>query len=702
MSPEQAKGRDADKRSDVWAFGCILFEMLSGRRAFQGEDVSDTLASILRGEPDWAALPANLPPATRILLERCLVKDRARRISDMSTVKFLLDDAGAIGTMAESRAGATARGRRSMPWAAALAGVLAGAAVTAAIMMNLDRATAPGSPQAAQRLSVPLPFGAVLEDKDIVPIAISPDGVHIAFSALADGKVLLYQRALHEVESKPLAGTEGAQSPFFSSDGKWIGFFANSQLKKVALGGGALQVLCPAPFGRGGTWGDNGEIYFAATNVTGIWRVSQDGGTATPLTQLDRERGEVSHRWPQALPGNLGLIFTVWTGPGPDEKAVVFRSSSGERHIVVRGGDRGRFVAPGYLVYARGDALMAIPFDPAQPATSSAAPTPLPGSVPGDAAEGAGFEVSAAGILAALPAGPNRLARRLVWVDEAGRADPLPLPQQQFEHVSVSPDGTRAVVQILEGVVNLWMYDFSRGALTPFVKAGSSTQAPVWTPDSRYVIYRGTRNGWRNLFRKAADGSGGEERLTTKEGVNQTPQSVSPDGKWLVFAEVGGSTGQDLFRVTLDGKHTVEPLLVGPGEDRSGVVSPNGSVMAYVAADSGREEVYVRPFPGPGPRIPVSQDGGIEPLWSADGRRLFFVSGNRFMAADVTSAPSPRASVPRQLYQGWFQFSPNGATPFGLGPDGRVLRVQLVQPDPPVTRVDLVLNWREELRRLVK
>jgi serine/threonine-protein kinase len=703
MSPEQAKGRTADKRSDVWAFGCILYEMLAGRRAFEGDDVSDTIASVLRGEPDWSALPAATPPTVRLLIERCLVKERARRISDISTAKFLLNEPAMASVASGVPAARAAEGPRSIRLTVAAAAVLAAIAITALVVTSLQSPAASLPAATVRRLSVTLPPGQLLDEVDLAPLAISPDGLHVVYTAMAHGKVLLYQRALDDTEAKSLPGTEGAQSPFFSFDGKWIGFFAGGQLKKVTLDGGALEVLCPASYGRGGTWGDDGQVYFAPTNRSGIWRVSEKGGTPTEFTRLDLANGEVSHRWPQILAANQGLLFTVWTGPGPDEKSVVLRTAAGAQHVIVRGGDRGRYVPPGYLVYGRGDGLMARRFDPSQAATSTDVPTRLPGYLTGSTQESPGFEVSPSGVLATVPAGPNRLARRLVWVDDTGRAEPLPVPAQTYEHVRISPDGRHAVVQILEGVVSLWLYDFERKSLTPFVKAANSTQAPIWTHDGQRVIYRATRQGSRNLYWRAADGSSAEERLTTKAGVNQTPQSVSADGKWVIFAEVGGDSGSDVFRVSLDGARTVEPLLAGPVNDGSGVVSPApGHWMAVTADDSGRPEVYVRPYPGPGPRIPISRDGGLDPSWSRDGRRLFFVSGDAFMAADVTLSPTFSTGVPRELYRGPYTSSPNSATPYSQAKDGRFLRVQPVEPDPPPARIDIVTNWLEELRRLVK
>jgi serine/threonine-protein kinase len=703
MAPEQAKGRSADKRSDVWAFGCILYEMLTGRRAFEGEDVSDTLASVLRGEPDWSALPPTLPPAIRTLIQRCLVKDRGRRIPDMSTAKFLLGEPGLVTTTTPTStpAGDIAR-PRSIRLAVAAAAVVAAVAVTAVVVRNFASAAGPGAAPVT-RLSVLLPSDYTL-DTAFGTLAVSPDGAHLVYSAYAAGNLRLFHRPLGESESTVISGTDGAIAPFFSPDSQWVGFFANGQLKKVSLGGGALATICPAQAGRGAAWGRDGYIYFAPTNFSSIWRVPDTGGTPAEFTSLIAAEGEVSHRWPQVLPDNAGVMFTVWTGPGPDEKSVQVQTPSGERRAVVRGGDRGRYLPPGYLVYARSDTLMAVPLDLTRPVSANVVPVRLPGFVVGEATEGAGFDVSSSGTLAMLPAGAERMSRRLVLVDSAGRVEALPLPPGQYEQVRVSPDGRQAIVQTIEGVITLWLYDFGRATLTPFVKASETSQAGVWTADSQRVIFRATRKGLRNLFWKAADGTGAEERLTDREGVVHTPHSVTPDGKWVIYGEGGGrETGADLWMASLDRDRTTTPIIATTAGELNGMVSPNGAWLAYSADDSGRSEIYVRPFPAPGARTPVSRNGGVEPLWSRDGRQLFFLEGDKFMAVDVGTSPAFSASVPRVLYEAPFHFSPNATTSYSLAPDGkRFLRVQSVHPDPPANRIDIVLNLREELRRLLK
>jgi serine/threonine-protein kinase len=348
---------------------------------------------------------------------------------------------------------------------------------------------------------------------------------------------------------------------------------------------------------------------------------------------------------------------------------------------------------------------MAVPTDLTRPASANVVPVRLPGFVVGEATEGAGFDVSSSGTLAMLPAGAERMSRRLVLVDTAGRVEALPLPPGQYEQVRISPDGRQAIIQTIEGVITLWIYDFGRATLTPLVKANETSQAGVWTADSQRVIFRATRKGLRNLFWKAADGTGAEERLIEKEGVVHTPHSVTPDGKWVVDGEGGGrETGPDLWMASLDGdRTTATPIVATPASELNAMVSPNGAWLAYMSDDSGRNEIYVRPFPEPGARTLVSRNGGMEPLWSRDGRRLFFLEGDKFMAVDVATSSSFSASVPRVLYEAPFQFSPNATTSYSLAPDGeRFLRVQSVHPDLPANRIDIVLNLREELRRLLK
>ena len=408
------------------------------------------------------------------------------------------------------------------------------AVLLTAVVMTLWR-PAPASSSttpAVSRLNIALPEGDEVSFTNMAPLAIAPDGSAIVYVAARDRKVQLYVRKLADREPTALAGTEGGRQPFFSPDGRWLGFFADRKLKKVTISGTGVQPLADATDARGGTWAEDDTIYFAPTNTSGILKVPASGGPAVEMAHPDRAQGEISYRWPHALPGNHALLFDVWTGPGADERQLTRISlPGGERHVLMASGDEPRYVSPGYLLYGRLDGLFAVPWRPEQPGLNGAAPVAL-SELPRLEGEGASdFVVSNGGTLAYLAGGPARRAHRVVWVDRAGKAVALSLPERDYESVAISPDGRQAVVQVYEGAVGLWLYDFARQTLTPFVTTGGSSQAPVWTADGKRVVYRGTRTGLRNLYAKAADGTGAEVRLTTKADVIQTPTSVSPDGQ---------------------------------------------------------------------------------------------------------------------------------------------------------------------------
>ena len=404
------------------------------------------------------------------------------------------------------------------------------------------------------------------------------------------------------------------------------------------------------------------------------------------------------------LPDHDTLLFTIWTGPGPDEHQIVAQSlATGERRPLVRGGDAARYLTTGYLVYARQDALLAVPWRASDSAIGGTAPIALL-EHPKMMGEGdAHYAVSNEGTLVYVPGGAARYVKRLVWVDRAGHAEPVPLPERAYEDLAISPDGRQAAVALRDGTVGLWLYDFSRHTLTPFVTSGaSSSQSPIWTPDGKRIVYRGTREGRRNLFWKAADGTGGEERLTTKNDVTHTPMAISSDGRWLIFREGGGPTKSDIWMMRLDGDRasTPQPFVNTPAEEGPGQLSPDGKWIAYVSDTSGLSEVFVQPFPGPGPRQQVSTGGGIDPLWSHDGHELFYRNGDTFLAVAIAGGPTFSPGAPHVLFEGRYPFSGTGVPSYGLSNDGRrFLLVQQVQPERPPNRIDVVLNWFTELKQ---
>jgi eukaryotic-like serine/threonine-protein kinase len=547
------------------------------------------------------------------------------------------------------------------------------------------------------RLSIAVPDGDQVIETNMLPLAISPDGSRVAYVGLREGVQHLFLRSLASSTPTLVVDTEGARSPFFSPDGQWVGFFAHGKVKKAAVAGGAVQVIADgAPDARGGAWSPDGTIYFAPSNTTGLWKVPAAGGTAVEFTRLAHGQGEISHRWPQVLADGKSVLYSSWTGPGPDERVIVAQDlATGDRRIVVRGGDTIRYLSSGFVTYGRLDTLLAIPWKPGQQDASGAAPISFP-EFPRMENEGAAdYSISSNGTMAYVAGGAARYAQRVVWADRTGATETIPVPERDIESVGLSPDGRRAVVQVREGTMGLWLYDFERRTLSPFATSGGSSQGGVWSPDGRRIFYRGTRRGARNVYWKPSDGSGEEVRLTDKSDVVQTPSSISADGQWLFFSEAG-KTG--VWVVHPDGKDS--PRLVMESA-QNGQISRDGRWLALQSTVSGQLEVYVVPFPGPGPRIPISVNGGYDPKWSHDGRELFYTRGNKFIAVSVTTGATFSAGTPRLLYEGRFRASPNSLTAWDVGADGRrFLRVQQVQPDPPVTSLEVVLNWGSQLQQL--
>jgi len=709
MSPEQARGKTVDKRSDIWAFGVVLFEMLTGERLFKGDTVSDTLASVLKDAPRFGDLPTSTPPRLRRLVERCLERDIRTRLRDIgeARVEIAKIEAGAPESGAVSVPGSTpspAPPRRVAPL------VLATAAAAAAVLATLGvaRSFLPGAAATGGTLahvSVPLPDGHELGAVNLRPLAVSADGATLAYVGLHEGRNQVYLRSLREPVPRVLDGTEGGASPFFSPDGQWIGFFADGKLKKIAVGGAALQALADAPYQRGGSWGSDGYIYFAPANSSGIWRVNESGGPSEEVTKKDTANGEISHRWPHVVAGTNTLLFGMWTGPGDDEQNVAVQTiGEPKHHVLVRGGGAPRYAAaPGMLLYNQMGTLFAVPWRPPQTDLGRAVPVAMPEQT-FDAGlnESAGnYDVSETGVLAYLSGGRARNSARLAWIDRAGKATLPPLPERNYETALISPDGTRALVQIREGIISLWMFDLTRNTLTPIGTGAGSSQSPVWTPDGKRVIYRATRRGLRTIYWRPVDGSGEEEALTTKPNVVQSPSTISPDGRFLVFNETGTleKSGNGLWVMQLDGDKTPRRLFPQAAGEENPELSPDGKWVAYEALVSSRKEIHVSPFPGPGPRHQVSTNGGAEPLWSRDGRELFFQEGARLMQVSVTSGGTFSSEPPRFLYEGRFLGSINSRTAWSITPDGsRFLRIQRVEPQRAITRVDLVLNWFEELK----
>jgi dipeptidyl aminopeptidase/acylaminoacyl peptidase len=487
--------------------------------------------------------------------------------------------------------------------------------------------------------------------------------------------------------------------PFFSTDSRWVGFFAKGKLKKITVGGTGLQDLADAADPRGGAWAADNSIYFAPTTISRLMKVQASGGPPVAATEIDRQAGEVSHRWPRVVDDGRALIFAVWTGPGIDEHRLEQLSlGDGRRTVVVRGVDGPSLVAGGFLLVAgRSDSVMALPWSPGQTSLNGVEPLVVPLRARNDSEGVAAMALSNDGAVAYLQGRDKGSSAQVVWVDRGGAIDPLPVPARDYAAAATSPDGKRAVIQIQAGVHELWMYEFSTESLTPFVTTGGSSQSPVWTSDGKAVLYRGTRTGFRNVFRKPVAG-GDEVRLTTGADVVQTPTSVSRDGRWVIFNQSGSSAagGTDIMALPLDGSGEAKPVIATPASENNGQISPDGRWVAYESTVSGRQEVWMAPFMTPGSPHQVSRAGAMAPRWSNDGRELFFLGEAGVMAASVNGE---NVSQPRQLFAGRFVRPQNASSNYAVAPDGRFLLGQPVEPDQPVTRIEIVLNVLAGIRK---
>jgi len=650
MSPEQARGASVDKRADIWAFGCVLYEMLAGKRVFAGETVSDTLASVLKTEPDLSPVPAK----TRKLLRLCLQKDPRLRLGDIGDAKILLDETSPEPTP-----------RRTLPW------VLAGTMAVIALITSLVvwRATRPVS-QPLIRLSMEPP-DFVITPPMLTPgpsVTLSPDGTRIVYTGRGmDGVIRLYARTLDREQSALLEGTEGAYGPFFSPDGQAVGFFAGKKLKTISIEGGGAMALCDALVGLGGSWGDDGNIIVAldnyARNHGTLSQIAANGGAVRPVKELTPEKGAVWHTWPQVLPGAQVVLYTTFFATmGTFEQAIIEAQSlrTGERKTLLRGGYYGRYLPSGHLLYMHGGTLYAAPMD-VKRLTLTGSPVPVIDEVAGGADIGlAQMDISRSGTLVYVQGKARKTT--LTWLDGTGQTRPLRATPAEYEpSLHFAPDGHRLALSLTErGNDDLWVYDLDRDTMTRLTFTGSDG-IPAWSPDGKHIVFSSTRGGGSDsLYWMRADGGGEVVRLTEAKHP-QFAFSFSPDGKRLAFAELDPQTNVDLWTLPLEGAESdhpkagePEPFLVTPFNEMMPMISPDGHWLAYYSDESGRDEVYVRPFPGPGGKWQISTAGGDKPVWSKKTRELFYRSSEGMMVASYTAnveafvASKPHNAWPRQ------------------------------------------------------
>jgi serine/threonine protein kinase/Tol biopolymer transport system component len=702
MSPEQARGKTVDKRTDLWAFGCVLYELLTGQQAFPGETTTEILAAVLKSEPHWQALPAATPQKISDLLRRCLQKDLNKRARDAGDLRIEIEEALAapagVGTPNIAPAtGIRALGRRAL--ILSVGALLLVAAIASLATWNLKPSP---SPQAVTRTVINLPPGQQLAGLESGPaVALSPDGTHLAYVARQGGTQQLYLRAMDSLEARPIPGTVGAVNPFFSPDGQWLGFFAGQKLKKVSVNGGAALTLANASYPGGASWGNQGMIAFAPANVSVLQQVSDAGGVSQPLTRF--EKADVSHRWPEFLPDGKAVLFAAGNN-GTDftnAQVAVQAVGSGERRNLVQRGTNPNYAPSGHLVYAQGGILMAVPFDP-QRLTATGAAVPVAEDVLQSTFSGVSqYSFSATGSLVYVSGGVQSAQNKLVWVSRNGAEQPLAAPAHAYLFPRLSPEGRRVAVGIAEQDTQTWLYDLSRETLTRFTFVGSANQNANWTPDGKRLAFNSNKEGPQNPFWQLADGSGGLERLITSEYAN-VPMSWSPDGQLLAFLEVNPTTGLDIWVLRLSDRKA-QPFLRTPFNESAPRFSPDGRWLAYISDESGRFEIYVQPYPGPGGKWQISTEGGTEPMWNPSGRELFYRSGNKMMAVDISTQPSFAAGKPRVLFEGPYSPTPLTTPNYDVSPDGQ--RFLMLKPteqgEAARTQINVVLNWFEELKQKV-
>ena len=714
MSPEQARGKPVDKRTDVWAFGCVLYEMLTGKRAFEGETVSDTLAAVLMKEPDWSALRApGVSSKVVELLRRCLQREAKQRLRDIGDARIALEEelgaaagASASGSLpfeerltapssavGRSAPAMSARGTRRSPgisWAFA-------AAFAAAAGMLALRGRAPEA-KGVTRLTIPLLPGQVLSGNG--GPAISRDGRRIAYAARdASGIARLYLRGLDRFEPAAIPESDGAQQPFFSPDGSRVAFFARGKLFTASVTGGAPAAIAEASAQPlGGTWGDDDAIVFSPALSSGLVRVPAAGGAVQQLTRPDEGAEGYAHGRPQFLPGGGSVLFTIWGAPSSaDRGPAVLSLATGRWQHVSTGYWTGRYARSGHMLISGPRGVRAAPFDPGRPRPVNPQTFVVDEVLGTIAWSDSWFTVSDTGTLVYVPG--DFLLGTLSWVDRKGQVTPASDKPEAISDPVLSPDGERIAFQDRDDV--LWTKDLRRGAYTRLTPEGGGTAAyPVWSRDGAHVIFGSNSTGDWEIYSVSAIG-GPATRLLARKG-NQFPLSFAPDGTLLFNERSKGGPGADLLTLAPDG--TVTPfLVVQPASKVGGQFSPDGRAVTYVSDESGRDEVYVRPYGRPGESVAVSSEGGSAPRWSPDGREIIYRRGDAFLVASVSwtggvlSVGDARKLFEVRAAPGRSTFQPG----YSLSPDGRRFLVHLLGPRAIPTQINVVLNWFEELNAKV-
>ncbi len=677
MAPEQIQGREADARSDIFSFGLVMYEMLTGARAFEGKTQASIVASILALEPKPVrTLKADVPAPLERVVNSCLEKDPELRIQSAHDLKLQLQLLAELPTAGEAKAAAAPSRFRWLPWA--VAGVL-----LLATGMSLWRPWQVPEVKPPVRLSAEIGADASLDLNAAGPaVALSPDGKRLAFVGRVGGQRQLYVRSLDQLKATALAGTDSARDLFFSPDGEWIAFIGDGKLKKVSFQGGAVVTLCDAVNARGGSWGTNNKIVVALGNREGLSRLDAAGGKPEPFTELDKNSAETTHRWPQVLPGGKAVLFTAHnSGEGFDNANIVVHSvETGKHEILVRGGSYGRYLPSGHVMYMHEGTLFAVPFDLKTLALTGKAIPAVEGVVTDSGTGAAQYAVSDSGTLLYAQGRATGNVREVQWLDYAGKTTPLRNTMATYGSPQFSPDGTRLALHFGDGgkAADIYVYDWKRDTMTRLTFAAEADQVPVWTPDGRWITYGSGRHGSaNNLYWSRSDGTGEAQRLTESKNF-QAPGSWHPSGKFLAFLEADVKNSLDIYILPMEGDHksgwkpgkpTV--FLNSPFAEMWPAFSPDGRLLAYASNEVGRNEVYVRPFPGGDGKWQVSNEGGSLPTWSNNGKELFYrnIQGKIMVANYKVEGNSFQVDKPKMWAE--TEIDVQWLRNFALHPDGK-------------------------------
>ncbi len=706
MSPEQVKGRAVDHRSDIFSFGAILYEMLSGRRAFHGESAAETMSAILREDPpDLSETNHNVSPALERLLNHCLEKNPESRFHSASDLAFALE-ALSGSTASSETAVATAlpsarwHGPDWLPWA------IAGAAVLLAAVFALPyfRRSPSGEVTEATRFIIPMPDKALI----LGPPVISPDGRRIVYRLnTEDGKELLWLSSLGSGDATPLVGTDGALQPFWSPDSRSVGFFANAKLKRIDLSGGSVQTLCDAPTNVSGAWSRDGTIIFSRGVASGLYRVTTAGGTPVQLTQVDTSRNEIEHTWPYFLPDGHHFIYLARNSQ-PESSAIYVGSlDSKETKSLLQVHSSAIYAPPGYLLFVRETTLMAQAFNAdtlelkgdALPVAEQVVRNPLIGR--------AMFSISDNGVLAMRTGNINN--NQLIWFDRAGKQLGVLTAPGAYTAPALSPDEKTVAVSradLLTGTAaDIWLINLERGTQIRFTTDPASDTYPAWSPAGDRIAFLSTRNGQTSIYQKLSNGSAVEEPLVGSAELKFNP-SFSPDGKFIIYSQLNPKTNADLYLVSTGSDKKIETFLQTNFIEASARISPNGRWVAYVSNETGQFEVYVQTFPvAGGGKVLVSVGGGSQPQWRADGRELYYYAPNRkLMALEVNGdGPAFTFGIAQPLFEiritGAFDQSFPGNGYYTPSRNGNRFLVSSLPEAPERQQINVILNWTADLKR---